>query len=114
MQQVIVALAVGFSITCVLLIHRSVARGRVICDRLAREHPALYAAIGQPRVGYFASGARSRFDQFLFGRGYRHLEDPDLVRQCEALRRFNLRLLLILLSGFGLLGAAMLALRAAA
>ena len=111
MQQAFVALALGFAVTCLWHIQQSVTRGRAICDRLAREHPDLYAAIGQPRPGYFASLSRSRFDQFLFGRGYRGLEDPELVQQCEALRRFNLRLLLILLFGFVLLGAAGLALR---
>lgn len=104
MELLVGALAIVFMVTSALLLTRSVGRGRQIAELLESRYPDEYRRLGRPRPGYFQSVRRWRFDQFIMGREYLDLEDPDLVEQCERLRGYNVRVLAFSVSGFVALG----------
>ena len=105
MELLVGALAIVFMVTSALLLTRSVGRGRQIAELLESRYPDEYQRLGRPRPGYFQSVRRWRFDQFIIGREFLDLKDPDLIEQCERLRRYNLRVLTLVVSGFVVLGA---------
>ena len=105
MNLVVGAVAFVFIGASALLLVRSVRRGRGIADLPESKYPEAYRRLGRPRPGYFQSVRRWRFDQFIMGREYLDLQDPDLIQQCERLRRYNLRVLALVVSGFVVLGA---------
>jgi hypothetical protein len=105
MELLVGAVALAFMVTSALLLVRSVRRGRAIAHFLESKYPEEYRSLGRPRPGYFQSMRRWRFDQFIIGREYLGLKDPDLIEQCERLRRYNLRVLALVVSGFVVLGA---------
>jgi hypothetical protein len=107
MELVVGAVSVMFLGTSALLLVRSVRQGRQIAELLESRYPDEYRQLGRPRPGYFQSVRRWRFDQFIIGREYLDLKDPDLIEQCERLRRYNLRVLTLVVSGFVVLGAVL-------
>ena len=107
MELIVGAVTVAFMVTSALLLIRSVGRGRRIAELLESRHPDEYRQLGRPRPGYFQSARRWRFDQFIMGREYLDLKNPDLIAQCERLRGYNLRVLVFVVSGFVVLGAVL-------
>lgn len=88
-----------------------VRRGREVADLLALRHPDRYESLGRPRPGYFDSPRRTRFVMYLARREYVELADPPLVHEFEELRRFERRMMTLLMAGLGCLGIAMAVLR---
>lgn len=88
-----------------------VRRGQELAARLALRHPDRYEALGRPRPGYFDSPQRTRFARYLAAREYRELPDPPLVEEFEELRRFERRMMTVLMVGLGALGIAIAILR---
>ena len=107
MDLVVGAVAFVFMGASALLLVRSIRWGRGVADLLESKYPEAYRQLGRPRPGYFQSVRRWRFDQFIIGREYLDLEDPDLIEQCERLRRYNLRVLALVVSGFVALGVVL-------
>jgi hypothetical protein len=83
-----------------------VRRGRALCGELARRLPAHYEELGQPYPGFFLGPRRTAYMRFVMRSEFIRLSDPYLVEQFAKLRRSEVRQLILLLVGFGGLGAA--------
>jgi len=103
-EKLVAFVALGWLIGAVLLMARSIRRGRDLADELATRHPATYEALGRPRPGYFESVRRTRFAQFVGRREFEKLVDGSLPARFEAYRKSEARLILSIL-GSGLLVA---------
>lgn len=108
-EKVLAVAALLWLIGSVLLMARSVRAGRSLTDRLARQDPEAYEALGRPRPGFFYSARRSRFAEFLSRRAYENLDDASLSEQFEAFRASERRLVLSTLAVGGLLALLVLA-----
>ena len=95
--------ALGWLIGSLLLMARSIRRGRDLAETLATRHRATYEALGRPRPGYFKSARRNQFAQFVARREFESLCDAELSAQFEAYRKSEARLVLsILAAGAGI------------
>lgn len=103
--------ALGWLIGAVLLMGRSIRRGRDLAESLAARHPDTYEALGRPRPGYFQSVRRDRFAQFVARREFENLSDPPLAAEFEDYRTDEARLLLSLLATLLLVGVLVLVVR---
>lgn len=81
-----------------LLMVRSIRRGRDLAQALAARHPETYEALGRPLPGYLESVRRTRFAQFVGRREFENLADGWLSTQFEAYRRAEARLVLCILA----------------
>jgi hypothetical protein len=107
-DDVIVFAFLAFLVIGGALLALSVRRGRALCVELARRFPVEYEELGQPRPGFFDSARRNAYMRFVMQRQFTLLGDPYLIEQFGALRRSEIRHLVFLLGGFGVLGAAAL------
>lgn len=95
-------------LTATSLLTVSVRRGRILCDQLAERFPSDYEDLGFPRPGFFDSSRRNAYMVLVMQSKFEQIGDPLLIEQFAALRRSELRQLIFLLVGFGVLGAAAL------
>ena len=93
-----VLLALAWLVVSLLLMARSIRKGRELADALAMRHPEKYEALGRPRPGYFESIRRTRFAQFVGRREFESLPDGALSAAFEAYRRSEARLILSVLA----------------
>jgi len=101
-EKIVGFIALGWLIGSVLLMARSIRRGRVLADELAARHPATHEALGRPRPGFLESVKRTRFAQFVGRREFENLSDRPLVAQFEAYRRSEARLIVSILASGGI------------
>ena len=106
--------ALSWLIGSLLLMVRSIRRGRDLAEVLAARHPATYEALGRPRPGYLESARRTRFAQFVGRREFEDLADPSLSAQFESYRRSEARIVLSILASGALVAALAFAVRNAA
>lgn len=90
-QHATVTLALVWLIGSMLLMMRSIRRGRALAVELALRHPDVYEALGKPRPGYLDSARRDRFARFIARREYETLSDPVLAARFEDYRRAEAR-----------------------
>jgi len=108
-EKLVAFVALGWLIGAVLLMARSVRRGRGLAAVFAARHPERYAALGRPRPGFLYSVRRNRFAQFVARREFEELGDPELAAQFADYRRAETRLVLAVLASMvvvALLGLA--------
>jgi len=108
-EKLVAFVALGWLIGAVLLMARSVRRGRELAEVFAARHPERYAAFGRPRPGFLYSVRRNRFGQFLARREFEQLGDPELAARFEDYRKAETRLVLLVLASMvvvALLGLA--------
>jgi hypothetical protein len=91
-------LALGWLIGAVLLMARTIRRGRELANLLALRHPESYEALGRPKPGFFHSVRGRRFAQFVARREFEDLDDPTLSAQFDEYRKHEARLLWFLLA----------------
>lgn len=96
-EKTVAVLALCWLITSVILLARSIRRGRALAIELATRYPETYDALGRPQPGFFQSARRSRFAQFIMRREYETLGDSDLCARFEDYRSAELRLLVVVL-----------------
>ena len=101
--------ALAWLIVSVLLLARTIRRGRELSDLLAARHPETYAALGCPRPGFLESARRTRFARFVGRREFEQLGDAGLARQFDAFRKFEARLVISLVASAALLAAIAIA-----
>ncbi len=111
MKVLFVVVALAFFGLGAVLILLGLRRGSGIVETLRQRHRELWETMGRPRPTLFITQTGIRFNQFIFQREYAKLEDLSLVRQCEALRHYDLAVLIYLITGFALLGTAALFVR---
>lgn len=97
-EKALAYVALGWLIVAMLLMMRTIRKGRELANKLATRHPEVYEAFGRPRPGYLHSVAARRFAQFVAQREYENLDDQALSSEFEAHRRFEARLVLTLLA----------------
>ena len=90
--------ALAWLVGSLLLMARSISRGRELAETLARRHPDTYEALGRPRPGYFESVRRTRFAQFVGRLEFEQLSDDLLSAQFESYRKSEARLILSILA----------------
>lgn len=105
-QGVIVIAFVSFLVIGGGLLATSVRRGRDLCDELARRLPERYEELGLPLPALFDTSRWSAYTLLVMQRRYANLDDPFLVEQFDALRKFEVAQLVFVLAGFGALGLA--------
>ena len=110
-ENTLALVALTWLLGSVLLMARSIRAGRALTDQLATRAPDTYEALGRPRPGFFHSARRSRFAQFLGRREYEALADRSLVKQFDAYRISETRLVLGVLASGALIGVLALASR---
>lgn len=113
-EKAIAFVALGWLLGALLLMVRSIRRGRELAKSLAARHPETYEALGRPRPGYLHSVRRDRFARFVARREFERLRDPVLSAQFEAYRKAEARLVLSLLGSMVALALLILAVRHAA
>lgn len=96
-ERTVAFIALGWLIASVILLARSIRRGRALATTLAERHPETYEAFGRPQAGFFQSARRTRFAQFVMRREYENIGDSDLCARFEDYRSAELRLLVVLL-----------------
>ena len=111
LEKAVGLIALGWLIGALLLMGRSIRRGRELAETLARRHPKIYEALGRPRPGYLHSVRRDRFAQFVGRREYENLADADLSARFENYRRFEARLVLSVLASLAVVAVLILAVR---
>ena len=92
-EKLVGLVALCWLIGSLLLMARSIRRGRDLVEEFAARHPAIYEALGRPRPGYFESVRRTRFAQFVGRREFENLADGSLNAQFEAYRKSEARLI---------------------
>jgi hypothetical protein len=113
-ENVLAVIALTWLVASVLLMARSIRRGRELAEALAARHPATYEALGRPRPGYFESVRRTRFAQFVGRREFASLTDGSLSAEFEAYRRSESRLVLCILVSGAIVASLVLVARHAA
>jgi alkylation response protein AidB-like acyl-CoA dehydrogenase len=91
-------IALAWLAAAVVLVARSVRRGRDLADDLAASYPETYEELGRPRPGYFMTLRQNRFTQFIARREYAGLGDARLTVRFEEYRQAEARLLIVLLA----------------
>lgn len=104
-------LALGWLFGSLLLMARSIRRGRALAETLAARHPATYEALGRPRPGYLESVRRTRFAQFVGRREFENLVDESLCAEFEAYRKSEARLVVFILASGALVALLAVAVR---
>lgn len=107
-------IALVWLIGALVLMSRSIRRGRELAAELATRHPRTYEALGRPRPGYLYSIRRDHFAQFVARRAYEDLSDPALAAEFEAYRQDEARLVVSLLVSMGVVFLLIMAVRYAA
>ena len=97
MQPAVGLLALVWLVGSMLLMSRTVRRGRALAETLAGRHPATYEALGRPYPGYLESVRRTRFARFVGHREFESLPDPVLSAQFETYRMQEARLVISIL-----------------
>jgi len=97
-EKAVGLVALAWVIGSLLLMARSIRRGRDLAEDLATRHPEIYEALGRPRPGYFESVRRTRFAQFVGRREFENLADGSLPARFEAYRKSEARLVLSILA----------------
>lgn len=92
----------------VLLMVRSVLRGRAACREFERRLPREYAAHDSPRPSLFLSPRNTAYTLFLFQRRFESLSERALVKRFDDIYRQDTALLKFIFVGFSLLGIAWL------
>jgi len=105
-EDAVAACGLGFLVVGGLLLTASVYWGRKLCRLLAERMPEKYAELGSPLPGYFYSGRRTAYLQFIMQRKFEALPDPDLIESFAGLYRFEAWQLAYLVAGFAALGVA--------
>jgi hypothetical protein len=98
LEKAIGLVALAWLVGSLLLMARSIRRGRDLSDALAERHPEIYETLGRPRPGYFDSVRRTRFAQFVGRREFENLADGSLSAQFEAYRKSEARLIVSILA----------------
>ena len=98
LEKSVALIALGWLIGSLLLMGRSIRKGRELAEKLAKRHPETYEALGRPRPGYLQSVRRDRFAQFVGRREFEDLADPDLSARFENYRKLEARILLSILA----------------
>lgn len=93
-EKAIALIASAWLVGSLLLMARSIRKGRDLADALAARHPEIYQALGRPRPGYFESVRRTRFAQFVGRREFENLADGSLSAEFEAFRKSEARLVI--------------------
>lgn len=114
LKKAVAVIALGWLIGALLLMGRSIQRGRELAKTLAKRHPETYEALGRPRPGYLHSVRRDRFARFVGRREYENLADPDLSARFEDYRKFEARLVLSVLASMAVVALLVFAVRYAA
>ena len=114
MQSAVGLVAVAWLVGSMLLMVRSIRRGRELAEALAARHPATYEALGRPCPGYFESVRRTRFARYVGRREFESLPDGALSARFEAYRRSEARLVVSILASGAVLAIVGLAVRHAA
>jgi hypothetical protein len=92
-------IALGWLVGSLLLMARSIRKGRDLADALAARHPETYESLGRPRPGYFESVRRTRFARFVGRRGFEGIADAALSARFEVYRKAEARLIVSILAG---------------
>lgn len=111
LEQAVALIALGWIVSALLLMARSIRRGRKLAETLAKRHPEIYEALGRPRPGYLHSVRRDRFARFVGRREFEDMGDPDLSAQFEDYRKFDARLVLSVLAGLVVVALLVFAVR---
>lgn len=114
LEKAVGLIALSWLVVSVLLMARSVRRGRDLADVLATGHPEVYEKLGRPRPGFFESVRRTRFAQFVGSREFKDLPDESLSAEFEEFRKSEARLVVSILASGVLLAVLTLAIRHAA
>jgi hypothetical protein len=109
LEKAVALTALGWLIGALVLMGRSIRRGRELADTLAKRHPEIYEALGRPRPGYLHSIRRDRFAQFVGRCEYEGLADPDLSARFEDYRRSEARLVLSVLASLAVVAVLVFA-----
>lgn len=104
-------LALGWLFGSLLLMARSIRRGRALAEALATRHPATYEALGRPRPGYLDSVRRTRFARFVGRREFENLADGQLRAELEDYRKSEARLVVFILASGALVALLAVAAR---
>ena len=110
-EDAVAACGLAFLVLGGLLLTASVYRGRQLCRLLEERWPQKYAELGSPLPGYFYSGRRTAYLQFIMERKFEALPDPELISSFTGLYRFEAWQLAYLVAGFTALGVAFIWLR---
>jgi hypothetical protein len=113
-EKAVAIIALGWLIGALLLMGRSVRKGRRLAETLAKRHPEIYEALGRPRPGYLHSVRRDRFARYVGRREFENLADPELSARFENYRKFDARLVLSVLASLVVVALLVLAVRYAA
>jgi len=105
--------ALAWLIGAVLVMMRSVRRGRELAESLATRHPDLYEALGRPLPGYLESARRTRWARWLGRREFAELEDGALVAELEAHRKAEARRVISILAIGAVIAAVLVVQRTA-
>jgi hypothetical protein len=97
-EKTVAYIALGWLIGSILLMSRSIQRGRDLAEELATRHPKTFENLGRPRPSFFESVRRTRFAQFVGRREFEDLSDEYLASQFEAYRKTEARLILSILA----------------
>jgi hypothetical protein len=84
-------------IGAIVLMLRSLRKGRGLAKTLATNHPKTYRSLGRPRPGYFQSVRSRRFARFIARREYENIDDTALSARFEKHRKDEARLVMGLL-----------------
>jgi len=114
LEQGAALVALTWLIGALLLMARSIRRGRELAAGLESRDPDTYEALGRPRPGFLYSPRRDRFSQFVARREYESLSDPVLAAKFEAYRRHEARLVVCLLASMGVVFLMVMVVRYAA
>lgn len=96
--------ALTWLVVALLVMARSVRRGKALAATLAARHPEFYEKLGRPTPAYFPSARRNRFAQVVARREYEKLGDPALSAQFEAHRKSEARHLLFVVVSLVVVG----------
>lgn len=111
LKQAVAFIALGWLIGALLLMGRSIRRGRELAETLAKRHPEIYKALGRPRPGYLHSVRRDRFAQFVGRREFENLADPELSARFEDYRKYDRWLVLSVLASLVVVALFIFAIR---
>jgi hypothetical protein len=114
LEQAVGLIALAWLVGSLLLMARSIRRGRDLADMLAARHPEMYEELRRPRPGYFESMRRTRFAHFVGRREFADVVDAPLSAQFEAYRKSEARLILSILASGAAVAVLAVALRHAA
>jgi len=110
-ETILALVMLAWLIVSVLVLMRSVRRGRELAERFATRHPEEYEALGRPIPGILQSVRGNRFAIFVGRREYEALADAALVAEFEAYKRADARLIVSILTSGALLAAVGLLVR---